>query len=305
MKTLLEYAEKFIKLHIAVIPIRYKDKRPAVSMLPDGKWEDYKTRLPTDTELQQWFSTRLRNIGVVVGWNNLVVLDFDNLSVYNKWLLWVARKGGWAQVIADQTYQVRTARGVHVYVYTKERELNRKLPGIDIKAQGGYVLVPPSIHPSGAVYTSVDDRAEILSIGTLSEILPAELLATSAENTEFQNPGIGAIVAAKRATGNDPWESAINVPDPTRDMIRQVREHNNLLDWFPDASRTSRDGRWWRAKCPFHADKSPSFWIDVQRGVCGCFSGCTSKPLDVVNLYARLHGCSDREAIFGMLNNWS
>lgn len=302
---LLDYARAYTNANLAVIPIRFKDKRPATSVLPNGTWHEYQTKLPTDTELQRWFSTKLRNIAIVVGWNNLVVLDFDNLVTYNKWLLWIARRGGWAEIVAERTYQVKTARGVHVYVHTKEKELNRKLDGIDIKAQGGYVLAPPSVHPSGLVYAAVKENAKIMDIDVLSDIIPAELLIDSARNTEFQNPGIAAILAKRDVVCNDPWESVEDVPDPSRDMIRQVRERNNILDWFPDASRTSKDGRWWRAKCPFHADSNPSFWIDVQRGICGCFSGCTAKPLDVINLYARLYGCSDREAIFGMINRWS
>lgn len=301
MKNLLQTAQFWTMRNIAVVPIRYRDKRPLGNLLPDGKWENYKTVLPSDTEYQRWFSSRLRNIGVVVGWNNLVVIDFDRQAVYNKWLLWAARKGGWAGIVASQTYQVRTSRGVHVYVFTRERELNRKLEGIDIKAQSGYVLAPPSVHPSGAKYEAFDDNAEILSIDTLSEILPMDLLTSSAAVTEYQNPGIAALVATKRVLQQDPWESAVTVPDPTRDLIVQIRERTSLLSWFPDVEQSSRDGRWWRARCPFHDDKVPSFWIDVQRGICGCFSGCTSKPLDVINLYARLHGISEREAIFVMM----
>ena len=56
--------------------------------------------------------------------------------------------------------------------------------------------------------------------------------------------------------------------------------------------------RWLRCPCPLHDDAEPSFWIDTRDQVCGCFAGCTSKPLDVINLYARLCGLNNREAIF-------
>lgn len=295
---LIQISRYWLQLGIATIPIRYKDKRPSVNLLPDGKWERFKTELPSNTQLLVWFSSNLRNIGLVVGWNNLVVIDFDNQDVYSKWLLWVSRKGGYALEVANRTYQVITARGIHIYVYTKELELNRKLPGIDIKAQGGYVLIPPSIHPSGHIYKAINETAPILSIDSLADILPADMLLQAAADTQYKNTGVAATIQAGiQAVESDPWESSLLVPDPTRDMILQVRERHNILDYLPDARRTSRDGRWWRAVCPFHEDKNPSFWVDAQRGICGCFGGCTRKPMDVIGLYARLVGVTNRDAI--------
>lgn len=295
--TILSMARKWINMGIAVIPVRYRDKRPSANLLPDGKWEPFKTRLPVDTELQMWFSSSLHNIGLVVGWKNLVVIDFDNMDTYNKWQFWTIRKGGYTQQAAERTYQVQTARGMHIYVYTANREVNRKLDGVDIKAQNGYVLIPPSVHPSGHVYQAVNPASPILSIEALSDILPADLLASGARNTEFSNPGIAAIISSNSINIDDPWARADNPLDSSRDLIQQIRERHNILDWFPDAVKTSRDARWWKAQCPFHEDKNPSFWIDVKRGICGCFGGCTYKPLDVINLYARLYGIDEREAI--------
>lgn len=296
---LLQTSHYWLQLGIATIPIQFKSKRPLANLLPDGKWEPYKKALPSNTELTKWFSSNLRNIGLIVGWNNLVVIDFDDQSTYNKWLLWISRKGGYVLEVANRTYQVKTARGIHIYVYTKDREVNRKLPGIDIKAQGGYVLIPPSIHPSGVQYEAIDPMAPIMAIDNLSDVLPADMLVNAALDTEYQNDGVAAIVAdVARSICSDPWESALRVPDPTRDMIQQVRQRHNILSYLPDARRTSRDGRWWRAACPFHEDKNPSFWVDAQRGICGCFGGCTPKALDVIDLYARLAGLSNREAIF-------
>ena len=38
-------------------------------------------------------------------------------------------------------------------------------------------------------------------------------------------------------------------------------------------------------------------WVDTARGICGCYAGCTPKPFDVIDLYARLHGLDNRDAI--------
>jgi len=305
--TLLETAIKWKSNGISTIPIQFRDKKPISRLLPDGKWESYKSTLPTDTELTRWFSSSLRNIGLVVGWNHLLVVDFDNLDSYKKWLLWCARKGGIAEEVSSRSYLVYTSRGVHVYVYTSNTELNRKLPGIDIKAQGGYVLIPPSIHPSGFVYSSPNEKAPIMRINELSDIIPGELLLDETNNTEYQNVALGNVLkSVSRSRVDDPWASATDVPDPSIDLIQQIRSRHTILDYFPDAKprRTSRDGRWLIARCPFHDDKNPSFWIDTVRGLCGCFGGCTPKALDVINLHARLHGVSLKEAVRDLVKNW-
>lgn len=274
------------------------DKRPDGSLLQGG-WEEYKTELPHDTELLHWFSGNLHNIGLIVGWKNLVVIDFDNLGVYQKWLLWTSRKGGFTSHVADHTYQVRTARGFHLYIFLPHKEQNRKLPGIDIKANGGYVLIPPSIHPSGIQYQAINPRAPILMVEALSDVIPADLLI---QDTEYL-PAVGAMPGITlSAPTNDPWLSAQNVPDPTIDLVTQVRGKHSLLSLLPGSQRSSSGGRWYLGPCPFHNDKNPSFWIDTVRGICGCYGGCTPKPLDVINLYARLRGCTNREAIFYLSN---
>src|SRR6266567_362568 len=56
-----------------------------------------------------------------------------------------------------QTLTVLTARGRHLYFqYPTDaviRNSSSKLaPGLDIRGDGGYVLLPPSIHPTGAAY---------------------------------------------------------------------------------------------------------------------------------------------------------
>lgn len=70
------------------------------------------------------------------------VVDFDALELYEQ-----AR----AEHRLDGP-QVRTARGAHFYVTPTGRPSTKLSPSIDYKGAGGYVLVPPSIHPSGVRY---------------------------------------------------------------------------------------------------------------------------------------------------------
>lgn len=286
METLLKTAQYWKAAGIAVIPLRIKSKLPALKA-----WEEYQKRLPTDTELAAWFPGQQGNIGLVVGWRNLVVIDFDNIGEYLRWRVWATRMGGMTSRIMQMTYQVRTARGMHVYLRTSEREINRKLPGIDIKAQGGYVLIPPSIHPTGVPYTVYTAGAPMM-IEALSEVLPAALLISNApSNTEYQ------AVQPIAPDDGDIWDKIMRGPDPSRDLIEQVRTRYRVESFFPAAEFSSADHRYMLTCCPFHDDKSPSFWVDTKLQICGCYSGCTTKPLDSINLYARLHGLTNRDAI--------
>src|SRR5690606_18635258 len=53
-------------------------------------------------------------------------------------------------------WAVQTARGGHIYLRAKNGEVHNIETGIlcdtEIKGRGGYLLAPPSIHPSGMVY---------------------------------------------------------------------------------------------------------------------------------------------------------
>jgi hypothetical protein len=298
MSTLLETAMYWKRAGVATIPIQYRDKRPDARLLPkdkngDPSWEPYQKELPTDDQLKRWFPSSLHNLGIVTGWNNLVVLDFDDLGTYLKWSLWMVRTGRLTRRIAELTYMVRTARGVHVYVRTQQPEQNRKLEGIDIKARGGYVLAPPSIHPSNVPYSILQPGSPMM-VEALSDILPAAYLL---QHTEL--PTMVNVPTQKPVSTDDPWEAINHAPDPKQDLIDQIRASFRIESFFPNATNTGGN-RWFMDLCPFHDDKHPSFWIDTTRQICACYGGCTPKPLDVINLYARLHGLSNRDAIFFM-----
>lgn len=276
MNHILETAMQWVEYGHAVIPIKYRSKKPMV------QWEVHKTQLPTIDQLKYWFPCTLRNIGLVTGWNNLVVIDWDDWIAYEIW----------QSMMNIQTYMVKTRRGMHVYLKVKQPVTNFHSELLDIKANG-YVLIPPSIHPNGFAYQSINNLP-ILEIDNLLDVVPESLLAPP-QNTEFPLEQTKKIPAS-----DDPWETIMRGPELDQDMIAQIREKMDITSLLVDVEPTSGDGRWFVAKCPFHSDGHPSFWIDKKRQICGCYAGCTPKPLDVINLYARLHGLTNRDAIFMM-----
>lgn len=78
--------------------------------------------------------------------------------------------------------------------------------------------------------------------------------------------------------------------------------------------RPARRSGWYVGHCPFHQTNDDrrskrKFWVSSQHNLCGCFvprcpAYCnqredpSSKPMDVINFYARLHDLPNRAAIF-------
>ena len=134
---------------IAVIPIAYRDKRPRVP-----SWREFQNRLPTADELRRWFQSKFSNVAIITGWRGLVVLDFDQQPLYRLWHDWSITAAPQARL----SYTVQTSRGVHVYFYVDEPVQTMRAGTIDVKAGGGYVLAPPSIHPSGRAYRVINNN---------------------------------------------------------------------------------------------------------------------------------------------------
>jgi|GEM_PF-2393850 len=139
---ILEFAKFYVSKGFSVIPLQSRDKIPALK-----SWKEYQKRYPTEDELQQWFGGNSENnIAIVTGAiSKLAVLDFDNpeaLAHFDENDL--------------ETPTVITNKGIHAYYLMPEGLRNFQnrddLPGIDLRAEGGYVVAPPSIHPSGHQY---------------------------------------------------------------------------------------------------------------------------------------------------------
>jgi putative DNA primase/helicase len=116
----------------------------------------------TDDLEAWWEKTPDANIGVATGESGICVLDFDDESAVPDWLNKI------------RTFKVRTSRGVHIYFYgarpTARIYVNDKHFG-ELKSLGGYVLGAGSVHPSGAVYTIIDDSPIITAPNDIDQLL--------------------------------------------------------------------------------------------------------------------------------------
>lgn len=276
--------------------LRFADITSVIPVLPRSKiaavpWREYQNQQPTLDKLANWFIPERFNVGILTG--SLVVIDFDNLVAFDVWRAFSISGSPKARDIAQYGYKVLTSRGVHVYVKCVEHVRTSKIIGGDIKAYTGYVLGAGSIHPSGIHYRAIDDDAPIFSVVQLSEILPDFFLSEQLTGQLTKTP------PPPQPTLPDDPLACLDAPRPPV-ITEHVKSRTRVEDLL-DMRRAQQTGPYkFLINCPFHDDEHPSFWVDTQLQLCGCFSGCTRKPLDVINLYARLYNLSNRDALFAL-----
>lgn len=124
---------------LSTVPLVKGTKKAAIA------WKPYQDRLPTVDELLSW---NFGGVGIITGSvSNVVVIDSDRDEAEAE----LRRRG-----IPDGTPTVRTGRGRQFYFrhpggHVKTGPYNG-IPGVDVKGDSGYVVAPPSVHPSGKVY---------------------------------------------------------------------------------------------------------------------------------------------------------
>jgi len=140
----MSYFDGYHAAGLALIPIARASKR---ALTP---WASFQTDPPAFEQVEQWARQFPGcNWAVLLGPPSagLIALDFDDAASYARWA------AAWPDV-AQAAPTVKTARGVHVYLVGPAGQRTASMENYvgDVKAAGGYVLLPPSVHPSGAVY---------------------------------------------------------------------------------------------------------------------------------------------------------
>jgi len=141
-------AKYYLSRQWSVLPLRPREKRPLI------QWEPLQTVLPSAADIDMWFERWPdANIGIVTGEiSNLVVLDIDPNHGGDASLERLEQR--FAPLPA--TIEAATGGGGRHLYFAHPGGLIRNragiAQGIDLRSDGGYVVAPPSIHPSGKRY---------------------------------------------------------------------------------------------------------------------------------------------------------
>lgn len=169
---------------VRVLPLKPKEK---VAILPN--WQ--KQASANKDQIDQWFKNTKNNAGILTGMDNkIVVIDID------------PKNGGYGSLenldneigsIKDLSNFIGKtgSGGLHIYfAYPENLSIKSRinfLPGIDIKADGGYVVCPYSIHPNGNTYEPLIDHVDKNLYVDQLKPLPEKLLQKLVEGSDRDN----------------------------------------------------------------------------------------------------------------------
>lgn len=174
-----------------VFPITAKEKAP-----PLVKWQSEAT-VDSKVIREWWGQMPDANIGIAVGAGGMLVLDIDGRDDGEDTLHELTDRYG----ALPHTPEAHTGAGRHVFfslpsgchVRNSAGKLGR---GLDIRAEGGYVVAPPSVHPNGKTYVwEVSSKPSQTPLAPVPEWLLSLLTMAEAQVTPAPN-GNGAHINA-------------------------------------------------------------------------------------------------------------
>jgi putative DNA primase/helicase len=141
---------------------------PATGKIPAVRWKLYQSMLPDDDDIEEWFGPGGKfvdsNIGIVTGQiSRNIVLDFDHTDAIKAFR---ERNNGERL----RCPQVISGKGLHAYLnypaglttlldndriqnfVGKLASIDSRFKHLDLRADGGFVVTPPSTHASGKKY---------------------------------------------------------------------------------------------------------------------------------------------------------
>jgi hypothetical protein len=162
MKSIVEVALELMGRKKPIFPVD-RQKKPLIN------WKEFQKRIPSTEEIHAWWRQWPdANIGMATGQlSGVVIIDCDSNEATDRFVKVFPE--------ANETLQVKTGRGRNFYFRFEDgirNDAGKRLgDGIDIRGDGGYVVVPPSVHENGTTYQYDIPKSPARIPGKLREIL--------------------------------------------------------------------------------------------------------------------------------------
>jgi hypothetical protein len=255
----------------------------------DDDWNNIDNYPPNHEIIKQWTSNG-GNVGVVVGFGGLVVLDEDLLGAFEG-------KGIW-DIVPHESYIVETGKGEHFYYLLDNEEDASSLAETygdhiplaangehigDVKLYRSNVIAAGSLHPSGKRYKVINDvdPARI----TKDQII--KVIAAFGEEKEKSAPCEPRAKGEHKPFVQPEWMKAI----PVGDLIPE--------DW-----QYTQAGKFLNGIHPQHPDSTSGhdFGINIDDNSIRCWRcGVGGGPVELVAVF---EGIIDVSAGCSILRGW-
>jgi len=214
-----------------VFPLRPRTKEPFAGI------GVYNATTDTDQVMDWWRRWPAANIGLHCGGSGLLALDLDSYKET------FGGDGFLARSDEETVTNLTGSGGTHlVYSMPADRKFTNATgnlpPGIDVRGFGGYIVVPPSIHPNGKQYQWEGGYGP-------HEIAPLPLPLALLRILEEAR-------ATQRVAG-PPDSRAVAL------SVQLVESIIEMMEWAADGPREyDQSGRRWILRsCPFNPQENP------------------------------------------------
>ena len=149
---MIDHALRYLELGFSVIPVDSQNKRGA-----PFPWKEFQERRASESEVKDWWGVKYKRHGIAIvtgAISKKIVLDLDRhgeqdgIAVAESLYGWEPG-GAYARTGGNGIHDYRNHPGGLVKNMTGTGSI---APGVELKADGGFVYAPPSMHKSGQAY---------------------------------------------------------------------------------------------------------------------------------------------------------
>ena len=257
MNEMLDAALDYAEQGFSVFPVVARGKRPLTR-------NGFKDASRDADQIARWWALYPNaNIGIATGSRSggLVVIDVDldaekGKNGYDTLQEWKMIHGG----LPDTAQAVTGRGGLHLYfksLHGYKCSANESL-NIDIRAEGGYVLAPPSIHENGNAYKWVTDKNHIAEVDVNVNSFLRYVQQGNKKQEETKNAP-GMIMEGSRVNALVAMIGSLKAKGLSNDAIRAAVYAENNTRCFPPLSSREMEKevltaltRGWKTEDPYY-----------------------------------------------------